>query len=154
VALSRREVHEPRRADLALLITRSNQQPTLDDDDQRMLMNLMIIKPVALRQRQQDHPTRVLIRTQHPRGTSLNPLKIQHHASINAIGVNVVSPPRVSRTLLQEIKRSTLSWREPRRVPQPRRSREQQHRHDDRSGDQAEVDLARSLAAPARSSGF
>lgn len=77
MALSRLEVHEAGRAELLLLLARHNQQPSLEDDHERMLVNLMIVQPLALRQGQEDHPACALVGAQHPRTVSLDRLLIQ-----------------------------------------------------------------------------
>jgi hypothetical protein len=70
--LSRLKMNQPRSSKLPLLLTRTDQQATLQHDNQRMLMNLMVGKPLSLRQSQQDHPIRVLVRTKNPRRVNLN----------------------------------------------------------------------------------
>jgi hypothetical protein len=70
--LSRLKMNQPRSSKLPLSLTRPDKQATLQHKNQRMLMNLMIGKPLSLRQSHQNHPIRVLIRAKNPRRMNLN----------------------------------------------------------------------------------
>ena len=74
--LSRLKMYEPRSTKLPLLLARPDDQATLQHDHQRMLMNLMVGQPLSLRQSQQDHPIRVLVRAKNPRRVNLNALVV------------------------------------------------------------------------------
>jgi hypothetical protein len=58
--LSRPKINRPGSARLPLL---SRSDP--EHDNQRILMNSMISKPLSLGQSQQDHPIRILVRTKN-----------------------------------------------------------------------------------------
>src|ERR1700727_3148046 len=74
--LSRLKMNQPRSTKLPLLLTRPDKQATLQHDNQRMLMDLMVGKPLSLKQSHQDHPIRVLVRAKNPRRMNLNALVV------------------------------------------------------------------------------
>ena len=77
MTLGRLEMNQGRSAELMLVLTSSDEQPTLQHHNQRMLMNLMISKPLSLRKSQQDHAIRILVRAKNPRRVSLNTFGVQ-----------------------------------------------------------------------------
>jgi hypothetical protein len=70
--LGRLKMNEPRSTKLSLLLARPDKQATLQHENQRMLMDLMVGKPLSLRQSHQDHSIRVLVRAKNPRRVNLN----------------------------------------------------------------------------------
>jgi hypothetical protein len=77
MALGRLEVDKPRRCEFLLGLSRTDQESTFEYHDQRVLMHLMIIQPLALREGQQDHPVGVVVGTEHPRRVDVNLFGVQ-----------------------------------------------------------------------------
>ena len=61
MTLGRLEMHQPRRSEFVLVRSRAHEQSALEHHHQGMLMDLMIVQPLALREGQQDHPVGVVV---------------------------------------------------------------------------------------------
>jgi hypothetical protein len=77
MTLGRLKMNQRRSAELTPVLTSYDKQPTLQHHNQRMLMHLMIVKPLSLRKSQQDHTIGVLVRAKNPRRVSLNTFSVQ-----------------------------------------------------------------------------
>lgn len=111
MTLGRLEMNQGRSAELMLVLTSSDEQPTVQHHNQRMLMNLMISKPLSLRKSQQDHTIRILVRAKNPGRVSLNTFGVQlPKLHVEAIICDVHPQTRRGCTFYRFISRTDCSF--------------------------------------------